>query len=175
MIDNPPPPRQVITEARAGRAAAIARAGGLRTARDQGLIPRRVDLTLCEALVLGLLQQEVRIYFAVFGHGSTELGEVLRIYQEAGLVRVFAVRNEIEASHAAAALRWARDEKAAVVTSIIPGALQALAASFVPASDGLGVWYLCGDDGGRGLQRAADPQARASKAEPRIQAILKAL
>jgi 3D-(3,5/4)-trihydroxycyclohexane-1,2-dione acylhydrolase (decyclizing) len=146
MIDNPPPPRQVITEARAGRAAAIARAGGLQTARDQGLIPRRVDLTLSEALVLGLLQQEVRIYFAVFGHGSTELGEVLRIYQEAGLVRVLAVRSEIEASHAAAALRWVRDEKAAVVTSIGPGALQAMAASLVPASDGLGVWYLCGDE-----------------------------
>ncbi len=39
-----------------------------------------------------------------------------------------------------------RDEKAAVVTSIGPGALQALAASLVPASDGLGVWYLFGDE-----------------------------
>jgi 3D-(3,5/4)-trihydroxycyclohexane-1,2-dione acylhydrolase (decyclizing) len=33
-----------------------------------------------------------------------------------------------------------------VVTSIGPGALQALAASIVPASDGLGVWYLLGDE-----------------------------
>ena len=37
-------------------------------------------------------------------------------------------------------------EKAAVVTSIGPGALQALAASIAPASDGLGVWYLLGDE-----------------------------
>jgi 3D-(3,5/4)-trihydroxycyclohexane-1,2-dione acylhydrolase (decyclizing) len=37
-------------------------------------------------------------------------------------------------------------EKAAVVTSIGPGALQALAASLVPASDGIGVWYLFGDE-----------------------------
>ncbi len=115
-------------------------------ARAAGLLPRRVDLSLSEAVVLGLLQQDVRIFFAVFGHGSTELAEVLRIYQEAGVVRVLDVRSEIEASHAAAALRWARDEKAAVVTSIGPGALQALAASLVPASDGLGVWYLFGDE-----------------------------
>ena len=37
-------------------------------------------------------------------------------------------------------------EKAAVVTSIGPGALQALAAALVPASDGVGVWYLLGDE-----------------------------
>ena len=33
-----------------------------------------------------------------------------------------------------------------MVTSIGPGALQALAASLVPASDGIGVWYLFGDE-----------------------------
>ncbi len=146
MANNLAPSRPIVAEERAARAAAIAQAGGLAAARQQDLIPRRVDLTLSEALVLGLLQQDVRIFFAVFGHGSTEIGEVLRIYQEAGLVRVLAVRSEIEASHAAAALRWARDEKAAVITSIGPGALQAMAASLVPASDGLGVWYLCGDE-----------------------------
>ncbi len=140
------PSKHMVAQARIDRAAVIARAGGLAAARTQGLIPRRVGLTLSEALVLGLLQQSVRNYFAVFGHGSTEVGEVLRIYQEAGLVRVLAVRSEIEASHAAAALRWVRDEKAAVVTSIGPGALQALAASLVSASDGLGVWYLFGDE-----------------------------
>jgi 3D-(3,5/4)-trihydroxycyclohexane-1,2-dione acylhydrolase (decyclizing) len=37
-------------------------------------------------------------------------------------------------------------EKAAVVTSIGPGALQALAASLVPAYNGIGVWYLFGDE-----------------------------
>ncbi|MBP1704203.1 MAG: Thiamine pyrophosphate enzyme, central domain family, partial [Chloroflexi bacterium] len=109
-------------------------------------LPRRLGLSLSEALVLGLLRQEVKIFFSVFGHGSTEVGEVLRIYQEAGLVRVFGVRSEIEASHAATALRWVTGEKAAVVTSIGPGALQALAASLVPASDGIGVWYLFGDE-----------------------------
>jgi len=109
-------------------------------------LPDCLDLTLSEALVLGLLKQDVRIYFTVFGHGSTEIGEVLRIYQEAGLLRVYGLRSEIEASHAAAALHWVTGEKAAVVTSIGPGALQALAASLVPASDGLGVWYLFGDE-----------------------------
>ncbi len=96
--------------------------------------------------MLGLLRQEVRIFFTVFGHGSTEVGEVLRVYQEAGLVRVYGLRSEIEASHAATALRWVTGEKAAVVTSIGPGALQAMAASLVPASNGIGVWYLCGDE-----------------------------
>ncbi len=88
----------------------------------------------------------MHIYLTVFGHGSTEIGEVLRIYQAAGLLRTMGVRSEIEASHAATALRWVSGEKAAVVTSIGPGALQALAASIVPASDGVGVWYLFGDE-----------------------------
>ena len=78
--------------------------------------------------MLGLLRQGVKVFFAVFGHGSTEVGEVLRIYQQAGLIKVIDVHSEIEASHAATALRWVRGEKAAVVTSIGPGALQAMAA-----------------------------------------------
>ncbi len=109
-------------------------------------LPEQLDLTLSEALVIGLLRQDVRTFFAVLGHGSTEIGEVLRIYQDAGLLRVLSVRSEIEASHAAAALRWVTGEKAAVLTSIGPGALHALAASLVPASNGLGVWYLFGDE-----------------------------
>lgn len=115
-------------------------------AYSRGDLPQRVDLTLSEALVIGLLRQGVKTYLTVFGHGCTEVGEVLRIYQSAGLLNVYGVRSEIEASHAAAALRWTTGEKAAVVTSIGPGALQALAASLVPASDGLGVWYLFGDE-----------------------------
>ena len=95
---------------------------------------------------MGLIVQDVRTFLVVLGHGSTEFGEVLRIYQQAGLVRVLGLRSELEASHAAAALRWVTGEKAAVVTSIGPGALHALAASLVPASDGLGVWYLLGDE-----------------------------
>ena len=109
-------------------------------------LPRHLDLTLSEALVLGLLRQDVKTFFTVFGHGSTELGEVLRIYQQGGLVKVYGLRSEIEASHAATALRWVTGEKAAVVTSIGPGALQALSASLAPASDGIGVWYLFGDE-----------------------------
>ncbi len=112
----------------------------------QGNLPARLSLTLSEALVIGLLRQGVKTFLSVLGHGSTEIGEVLRIYQQAGLLRVCGLRSEIEASHAAAALRWITGEKAAVVTSIGPGALHALAASIVPASDGIGVWYLLGDE-----------------------------
>ncbi|MBN2148745.1 MAG: thiamine pyrophosphate-binding protein [Anaerolineales bacterium] len=133
---NTKPANEELTRQRAEHAASLA----------AGALPGRLDLTLSEALVLGLLRQGVRTYFTVFGHGSTELGEVLRLYQEAGQLRAFGVRSEIEASHAAAALRWVTGEKAAVVTSIGPGALHALAASLVPASDGIGVWYLFGDE-----------------------------
>lgn len=133
---NTKPPHEELTRQRREHAAAY----------KTGNLPRRLDLTLSEALVLGLLRQGVKTCFTVFGHGSTEIGEVLRVYQEAGLVRVLGVRSEIEASHAASALRWVTGEKAAVVTSIGPGALQALAASLVPASDGIGVWYLFGDE-----------------------------
>jgi 3D-(3,5/4)-trihydroxycyclohexane-1,2-dione acylhydrolase (decyclizing) len=135
-----------ITCMRVKRAQTIARAGSLNAALAAGVVPRRIETTLSEALILGLLHQDVRTYFGVFGHGTTEIGEVLRIYAGAGLVRVFPVRHETEASHAAAALRWVTGEKAAVFTSIGPGALQALAGSIAPASDGLGVWYLFGDE-----------------------------
>ena len=146
MTQSAKPSYGEITKQRAERAAVIASAGSLSAAIEQGTMPKRLGLTLSEALVLGLLRQDVKVFFVVFGHGSTEVGEVLRVYQQAGLLRVFSVRNEIEASHAATALRWVRGEKAAVVTSIGPGALQALAASLVPASDGIGVWYLFGDE-----------------------------
>jgi 3D-(3,5/4)-trihydroxycyclohexane-1,2-dione acylhydrolase (decyclizing) len=142
---NTDAPETSLCAARASRAAAIATAGGFQAARESGALPRYIDTTVSEALVLGLLAQGVRTFLSVFGHGSTEVGEVLRIYQAAGLIRVYGLRSELEASHAAAALRWMTGEKAAVVTSIGPGALQALAASIVPASDGLGVWYLLGD------------------------------
>jgi 3D-(3,5/4)-trihydroxycyclohexane-1,2-dione acylhydrolase (decyclizing) len=136
MASSPKPAHEELTQQRMEHAAAFAK----------GTLPDCLDLTLSEALVLGLLKQEVKTYFTVFGHGSTEIGEVLRVYQQAGLLRVYGLHSEIEASHAAAALRWVRGEKAAVVTSIGPGALQALAASLAPASDGIGVWYLFGDE-----------------------------
>ena len=135
-----------LEQARLGRARKVAESGDLTQVLAGQVLGSRIDTTVSEALVLGLLAQDVRTFFCVFGHGSTEVGEVLRIYQAVGLLRVCAVRNEIEASHAAMALRWVTGEKAAVVTSIGPGALQALAASIAPRSDGVGVWYLLGDE-----------------------------
>jgi 3D-(3,5/4)-trihydroxycyclohexane-1,2-dione acylhydrolase (decyclizing) len=135
-----------LRQSRLAHAKAIAEHGGLEAALAAGALSVFLDTSLSELIVLGLLRQNVRIFFSVFGHGSTELGEVLRVYAKAGLVKVFGVRNEIEASHAATALRWTSGKKAAVITSIGPGALQALAASIVPVSDGIGVWYLMGDE-----------------------------
>ncbi len=131
---------------RAGRARAVAGAGGVREAVESGTLPKYVDLTLSEAMVMGLLAQDVRTFLCILGHGSTDLGEVLRVYEEAGVLRTCCVRHETAASHAAAALRWVTGEKAAVITSIGPGALHAMAGSLMPASDGLGVWYLFGDE-----------------------------
>ena len=143
---TPIPVVETLRQQRKQRAELIKQCGSLSAARESGRLSRKVDLTLSEALVLGLLEQQVTTFYCVFGHGSTEVGEVLRVYEEAGLLNCYGVRSEIEASHAAAALRWVTGEKAAVVTSIGPGALQALAASLVPASDGIGVWYLFGDE-----------------------------
>jgi 3D-(3,5/4)-trihydroxycyclohexane-1,2-dione acylhydrolase (decyclizing) len=137
---------EAVQTAREKRAAIIATGGGLVSAVSNGGIPSKLDITVSEALVLGLIKQNVRTFFAVFGHGSTDLAEVLRVYQQHGLVKVLNTRSEVEASHAATALRWVTDQKSAVVTSIGPGALQALAASLVPASDGLGIWYILGDE-----------------------------
>ena len=62
------------------RARAVSEAGGLAAALANGSLPKLIETTLSEALVLGLLKQGVRKYFAIFGHGSTDLGNVLRIY-----------------------------------------------------------------------------------------------
>ena len=96
--------------------------------------------------MLGLLKQGVRKYLAIFGHGSTDLGEVLRIYEEEGVTRTFNCRNEVAMAHAATALRWQYGEIPAVVTSIGPGALQALAGSLAAASNGVGVYHIYGDE-----------------------------
>ncbi len=135
-----------IAQERAERAAAIAHVGGVEQAISSGVLTRSMHVTLSEALVLGLLRQGVRRFLCVLGHGSTEVGEVLRVYAKVGLLRACGMRSEIGASHAAMALRWVTGEKAAVVTSIGPGALQALAAALAPLSDGVGVWYLLGDE-----------------------------
>jgi 3D-(3,5/4)-trihydroxycyclohexane-1,2-dione acylhydrolase (decyclizing) len=160
-IDNP-----VIGQPGPGgqeaRATAIARAGGLRAALDSGLLPKHVSVSLSEGLVLGLLRQGVCKYLAIFGHGSTDLGEVLRVYTEAGVTRVFNFRNEVEMAHAGTALAWVYGETCAVVTSIGPGALQALAGSLAAASNGVGVYHIYGDETTHGegynMQQVPKPQ-----------------
>ena len=135
-----------IAEQQRARATAIARAGSIHAALSAGTLPRIVDITLSEALVLGLLKQGVKKYLAIFGHGSTDLGEVLRVYDEAGVTRTFNCRNEVAMAHAATALRWQYGEIPAVVTSIGPGAMQAYAGALAAASNGVGVYHLYGDE-----------------------------
>ncbi|MBU2513432.1 thiamine pyrophosphate-binding protein [bacterium] len=137
---------QTIREERMTRARLIRDAGGLNSAIESGSLAQYIDLSLSEAIVLGLIQQDVKNFVGIFGHGSTEVAEVLRVYEAEGLVKMYPVRNEIEAVHAATALRWVTAEKCAVVTSIGPGAMQAFAGSLVPLSEGLGVWFLIGDE-----------------------------
>ena len=127
------------------RARAVAKAGGIEQALAKGF-PKLIECSLSEALVLGLLKQGVRKYFAIFGHGSTDLGNVLRIYEEEGITRTINCRNEVEMAHAATALRWQYGEISAVVTSIGPGAMQAFAGSLAAASNGVGVYHIYGDE-----------------------------
>lgn len=146
----------------AARAAAVAQAGGVAAALDAGTLARRIDTTLSEAVVLGLLLQQVRDFFVILGHGSTDLGEVLRVYQQAGALRTRAFRNEVEMAHAATALRWLHGVSAAVVTSIGPGALQAMAGGLAAASNRVGVWHIYGDetthDEGYNMQQIPRPE-----------------
>jgi 3D-(3,5/4)-trihydroxycyclohexane-1,2-dione acylhydrolase (decyclizing) len=135
-----------LTAAMRARARAIRAAGGIDAALAGSTLAKLVDTTLSEGLVLGLLRQGVRKYLAIFGHGSTDLGEVLRIYEEEGVTRAFNCRNEVAMAHAATALRWQYGEIPAVVTSIGPGALQALAGSLAAASNGVGVYHIYGDE-----------------------------
>jgi 3D-(3,5/4)-trihydroxycyclohexane-1,2-dione acylhydrolase (decyclizing) len=148
-------------ELRVRRALAISAHGGLDGALAAGAIPSNIDVSLSEALILGLIRQNVRTFLTVFGHGSTDVAEVLRVYEESGAIRVFPAHHETEASHAATALRWFSGEKAAVVTSIGPGALHAMAGSLAASSNGIGVWHLYGDetseDEGPNLQQIARP------------------
>ena len=137
--------QQAVTEARRQRVIAVSEQGGIREAIVAGALPQFADVTMNEALVLGLLAQGVRKYVGVFGHGSTDLGEVLRVYRQAG-IETYAVHNEVEAAHAATTLFWQYGETSAVFTSIGPGAMQALAGSLTALSNGAGVYYLLGDE-----------------------------
>ncbi|MBU2960122.1 hypothetical protein KO516_04610 [Citreicella sp. C3M06] len=121
-----------------------------------------LELTLSEALVVALMKQGVRTWFAIFGHGSTDLGEVLRVYHEEGAVQVINCRNEVEMAHAATAHAWVTGQTPAVVTSIGPGGLQAMAGSLAAASNGVGVYHIYGDETTRGegynMQQVPKPQ-----------------
>ncbi len=154
--------RDALALQRTERAGAIARAGGIEAALATGALAPRIDATVSELVVLGLLRQGVHTFLCVLGHGSTEIGEVLRIYEAAGLVRTVGLRHETAAAHAAMALRWVAGEKAAVVTSIGPGALHAFAGALAAASDGIGVWHLYGDettqDEGPNMQQIPKPE-----------------
>ena len=147
---------------RAGRAAWIARSGGLESAIESGLLGEPVTLPLTEALVLGLMRQGVTKYLMILGHGSTELADTLRVYEDAGLVRGFQFRNEVEMAHAGTALRWVYGETPAVVTSIGPGAFQAMAGSLAAASNGVGLYHVYGDETTRGegynMQQVPKPE-----------------
>ena len=127
-------------------AQAIAKAGSLDAAIESGALPKMLDTTLSEALVLGLLRQGVCKYFGIFGHGSTDLSEVLRVYDGEGVTRTINCRNEVEMAHVATCLSWQFGEVSAVVTSIGPGALQAMAGSLASASNGVGVYHIYGDE-----------------------------
>ena len=135
-----------LIENRIRRAQALCMHQTLRSAVESGALEPVQDISLSEAVVLGLVNQGVRHFIGIFGHGTTDVGEVLRIYEQEGVVRTANVRNEIEASHAASMLKWKYGRTAAVFTSIGPGAMQAAAASLVPLSNGLGVYYLMGDE-----------------------------
>ena len=144
MLDKAHEPEQLKLEILA-RAEKIGASGGveaLATADNDGVL----ELTLSEALVIAMLKQEVTQFYAIFGHGSTDLGEVLRVYCESGAVSVVNCRNEVEMAHAATAYAWVYEKTPAVITSIGPGGLQAMAGSLAAASNGIGVYHIYGDE-----------------------------
>src|SRR3569623_178614 len=128
------------------RARAIRQAGTLGKALVDGTLEKAAELSLSEALVLGLLKQGVTTFFAIFGHGSTDIANILAIYDAEGVTRTINCRNEVAMAHAATALRWTYGETPAVITSIGPGALQAMAGSLAAASNGVGVYHIYGDE-----------------------------
>ncbi len=128
------------------RAKAIARHGSIAAAVKAGALERFQDISLSEAIVLGLLNQGVKKYVGIFGHGTTDIAEVLRVYEEAGLVKTWNVRHETAAAHAVTALKILTGETAAVITSIGPGAMHAFAGSLCAASNGAGVYHIYGDE-----------------------------
>mgnify|MGYP005854722735 CR=1 FL=1 len=128
------------------RAKAIAAHGSIAAAVEAKATPQFQAISLSEAIVLGLYNQGVRKYVGIFGHGTTDIAEVLRVYEEAGLVKTWNVRHETAAAHAVTALKLLTGETAAVITSIGPGAMHAFAGSLCAASNGAGVYHIYGDE-----------------------------
>ena len=69
-----------MMEKRRARARAIHTHGTLQKAVEAGELEQFQDLSLSEAVVLGLLNQEVKTFIGIFGHGMTDVGEVMRVY-----------------------------------------------------------------------------------------------
>jgi len=128
------------------RAKILAKCGSIEKAVKAKEMEQFQDISLSEAIVLGLYNQGVTKYAGIFGHGTTDIAEVLRVYSQAGLVKVYNVRHEAAAAHAITALKMQTGETAAVITSIGPGALQAFAGSLCAASNGAGVYHIYGDE-----------------------------
>lgn len=128
------------------RARALSKHGTIAAAVASGDINQFEDLSVSEALVLGLYNQGVTQYLGVFGHGSTTIAETLRSYQEEGLVKTWNMRHETAAAHAATAIKILTGETTAVITSIGPGAMHAFAGSLCSASNGAGVYHIYGDE-----------------------------
>jgi 3D-(3,5/4)-trihydroxycyclohexane-1,2-dione acylhydrolase (decyclizing) len=132
------------------RAEALVRHKNISKAVSSGDMKQFQDITVSEAIVLGLLRQGVTKYTGVFGHGTTDIGEVLRIYETHGLVKMLNVRHETAAAHTATALKAITGETSAVITSIGPGALHAFSGALCSASNGIGVYHIYGDESTHG-------------------------
>ena len=83
-----------MIEQRRKRAKAIKEYGTLRKAVEAGALEQFQDVSLSEAVVLGLVNQEVRTFVGIFGHGMTDVGEALRIYEEEDVIKTYNVRND---------------------------------------------------------------------------------
>ena len=129
-------------QARENRARTLAAHKTIAAAVRSGEMAQYQDISVSEAVVLGLYNQGVTKYVGIFGHGTTDLAEVLRVYGRFGLAKTTNVRHETAASHAVTALKLQTGETAAVVTSIGPGAMHAFAGSLCAASNGAGVYHI---------------------------------
>ena len=131
---------------RDARAKVLSGFDSLAAAVAGGALPQFQDISLAEAIVLGLWNQGVRRYAGIFGHGTTDIAEVLRVYEGCRLLKMYNLRHETAAAHAATAAKWLGGGDVAVITSIGPGALHAFAGSLAAASNNIGVWHIYGDE-----------------------------